>query len=454
MKLRILKIREALRKFFKQHTAAAVTVCTAVVLCCCIVVGMFYILKNRFVLTGTPYTETVYTSADVKVPDVKIADENSAEDFVPSNDEGDNSGETDGFTIEKAFENIKSDRWESIAYGIDVSSHNGVVDWAEVAKSGVDFAMIRCGYRGYVTGSIVQDARFIENIWGAYDNGISVGVYFYSTAVNANEAREEAAWVCGMLDSLSQQGLRIVYPVAYDFEEFYNKDSATRAKNLSKKQLTANTVAFLEYVKRGNYTPMLYASKTAVMRYWNFNDVKDYGFWLAHYVESTDYTGDYDMWQYSSTGKVNGINGNVDLNISYYRYVYPSVAVAVKTDRQPVKNTPNKNAPDAASLSKTSTYERTRTLPDGWSEIRYSGFVGYVPTDCLTEVTFEDCSFRVTAAVNTHGYFKAVQTDEFIGCDIEAGTVLDITGRFGSIWYRATVNGQKMYVKADNFRDN
>lgn len=199
--------------------------------------------------------------------------------------------------------------------GIDVSVWQGEIDWAKVAAAGIDFAMIRCGYREYGSaGAVKADRRFERNIQGALQNGIKVGVYFYSTAVNREEAEEEARWVADAID-----GYDITFPVAYDFEEFFNSDDS-RAKSISKAQLTLNTVTFLEYIKQRGYKPMLYASASAVRRYWDYQTVKNYDYWLAHYTRKTNYSGPYTMWQCTSNGRVDGINGHVDFDIAYVNY--------------------------------------------------------------------------------------------------------------------------------------
>lgn len=201
------------------------------------------------------------------------------------------------------------------AAGIDVSVWQGEIDWAKVAAAGIDFAMIRCGYREYGTqGAIKADKKFEYNIANAIKNGIKVGVYFYSTAVNEEEAIEEAAWVVNAV-----KGYNITYPIAYDFEEFFNSDNS-RAKSLSKAQRTRNTIAFLDYVKQNGYKPMLYASASAVRKYWDYSEIKDYDYWLAHYTRKTNYSGPYTIWQCTSNGRVDGINGRVDFDLAYVSY--------------------------------------------------------------------------------------------------------------------------------------
>ena len=185
---------------------------------------------------------------------------------------------------------------EGSSFGIDVSKWNGNINWQQVAASGVDFAIIRCGYRGYGSeGKIVQDPYFEQNIKGALKNGIKVGIYFYSTAINEAEALEEAKTVVEMI-----KNYKITYPVAYDFENYYEG----RCAYLNKTIMTNNALAFLNYVKSKGYTPMMYASKDAYQTKWEtarFSGMKN---WLAHYTDKTDYTGKYNMWQYTDVGRV------------------------------------------------------------------------------------------------------------------------------------------------------
>lgn len=200
------------------------------------------------------------------------------------------------------------------AIGIDVSEYQGKIDWSKVAENGVSFAMIRCGYRGYADGSLTEDKCFQYNIENALANNIDVGIYIYSTAKTTGEAIEEANWVVDKI-----RGYDITYPVVYDTEEFYNK-GYSRIKNLSRSQRTNNTIAFLETIKDRGYIPMLYASTTAIQQYWEYSRVYHYDFWLAHYIDSTNYDSRYEMWQCTSNGKVDGITGYVDINFCYKKY--------------------------------------------------------------------------------------------------------------------------------------
>ena len=239
----------------------------------------------------------------IEVPKSTVAPVNSAEDAEAGKKNG---GEAVSQTqAESMFENVGTK-----SFGIDVSAHNGKINWAAVKASGVDFAIIRCGFRGQSVGKIYEDAYFKTNVSGAIANGVKVGIYFYSTAINENEAFEEAAWVISKIKTY-----RITYPVVYDFEDF----GAYRCSGVGGAQATSNAHTYLNLVRSAGYEPMMYANKsdiTSRMSRGSFSCK----FWLAHYTTQTDYKGNYNMWQYTSRGRVNGINGNVDMNIAYFSY--------------------------------------------------------------------------------------------------------------------------------------
>lgn len=197
--------------------------------------------------------------------------------------------------------------------GVDVSVHQDNIDWTKVKESGIDFAMIRLGYRGYGTGEAQLDENYAENIQGARDAGLDAGVYFFSQAITAEEAVEEANLVIESLD-----GLDVNYPVVYDWEIIY--DDTARTDNISVDVLTDCCVAFCETIKNAGYTPMIYQNKRTSIFKLDLNRLNDYDFWLAEYNTEPTYYYDFDMWQYTSTGRVPGIEGDVDLNISFKDY--------------------------------------------------------------------------------------------------------------------------------------
>lgn len=452
-------IKTAFSRLYKKKFVFSLF-CICVLVTIALIAAIVYVALNP-VLKIT-YTETYNPSflesskeqsssksevEDIEIPEVEIADENSNEDIKNIEDEirEEGSEETKDITIRDSFNNITTKQWNSFSFGIDVSSHNGDIDWAKVAESGVEFVMIRCGYRGYVSGKIVQDARFDANIKGAHQNGITIGIYFYSTAINEREALQEAAWVARLLGDYEKEGIKIVFPVAYDFEEFYNKNSS-RAENLSKEQLTANTVTFLNHIGSVGYTPMLYASKSAVDYYWDFDKIAEYDFWLAHYVERTNYGGAYSMWQYSNTGKVSGIKGNTDLNISYYRYLSPSEAVVCNEQNLAVYNGYNEQSGIGGYLAMGAIYERRRTLLTGWSEIYYNGFVGYVKSDAVSVVEFEAVEKEISITEDTKVYSMPIRSEDKKVSLLSAGQTVKITGVYLDKWYQINDNGKTRYI--------
>lgn len=196
--------------------------------------------------------------------------------------------------------------------GIDVSYHQGEIDWEAAAADGIEFAIIRVGYRGYSEGEIFQDPYFEANIEGALANGLDVGIYFFSQALTVEEALEEAEVT---LDWIS--GYDITGPVVFDWERI-EYDSG-RTANVSGVTVTDCAIAFCEAVEAAGYQPMCYGSPTTVNEDLYIDRLLDYPFWLANYTRDwavTTYPYHYDMWQYSSSGSVDGIEGNVDLNVA------------------------------------------------------------------------------------------------------------------------------------------
>ena len=194
--------------------------------------------------------------------------------------------------------------------GIDVSKFQSSINWQKVKNAGINFVIIRCGYRGYGSGVLVQDPMFASHITGAKAAGLRVGIYFFSQAISEAEAVEEASMAVKLA---RQYGINM--PIAIDSE--YANGGAGRADGLSKSARTDITIAFCNTVANAGYKPMVYASKS-----W-FSDHLDvsrfpssYRIWVAHYAKTCGYTGRYDIWQNTSKGSVDGVKGNVDMNIS------------------------------------------------------------------------------------------------------------------------------------------
>lgn len=194
--------------------------------------------------------------------------------------------------------------------GIDLSKYQGNVDFAKVKEDGVEYAIIRCGYRGYGSGAIVPDENWGKYAQGASDNGIKVGAYFFTQAITAEEAVEEANFV---LDAIKPYN--VTYPVVIDIEDVDNKN--TRQKELSPKELTDVVIAFCDTVKAAGYTPMIYSNISYYGGKLEYSRLEEYDKWFASYTTTLYFPYEIAMWQYTSTGTINGINGNVDVNISF-----------------------------------------------------------------------------------------------------------------------------------------
>ena len=187
---------------------------------------------------------------------------------------------------------------------IDVSEWNGEIAWDEAKASGVEYALIRCGFGQDMESQ--DDKYFHINMEGALNAGVKVGVYFYSYANTKKQAKEEAKWVIKQIKDYN-----VTLPVVFDWEDWNNFNH----HNISFFSLTKVAEEFMKTVERKGYTGMLYSSKTYLENIW-FETSSD--IWLAHYTKNTDYKGKYKMWQLTNNGKVDGINTPVDINIMYY----------------------------------------------------------------------------------------------------------------------------------------
>lgn len=198
----------------------------------------------------------------------------------------------------------------SAKLGIDVSKWNQEIDWAAVKEAGIEFAIIRCGYRGASTGALVIDPRYKENIEGAIEAGIPVGVYFFTQARDEVEAVEEASMVIRLIEDYD-----VDYPVFLDSESAGGKG---RADGLDSDERTRAHRAFLQTIQAAGYETGVYASRNWLKDRIDMARLSDYRIWLAEYADAPTYDEYYyHMWQYTSKGTVNGISTNVDLNLCY-----------------------------------------------------------------------------------------------------------------------------------------
>lgn len=205
----------------------------------------------------------------------------------------------------------------NIYNGIDVSKYNGDINWDKAKKDGVDFVIVRVGYRGYgKSGTLCTDPNYKANIEGALAAGIKVGVYYFTEALTTDEAREEAKFCLSKIKDYN-----ITLPVAIDYEyPTDGKNPIGRMYNakLTKAEATANVKAFCAAVKKAGYTPLVYANKSDLSSLINGKTIGNtYKVWLANYTTKTTYANSYEYWQYTSSGKVNGITGKVDCNFWY-----------------------------------------------------------------------------------------------------------------------------------------
>ena len=192
------------------------------------------------------------------------------------------------------------------ARGIDVSKFQGTIDWNAVKADGITFAIIRCGYRGYGTGALVEDATYRRNIQGAINAGLKVGVYFYSQAINEAEAVEEASMVLSLVS-----GYSLPLGVYYDTESV----AGGRANAISAAQRTACAVAFCETIRNAGYKAGVYSYASWFYNALNFANISKYNIWIAQYRDTLSFNYKYNIWQYTGSGRVNGVPTAVDMNI-------------------------------------------------------------------------------------------------------------------------------------------
>lgn len=204
------------------------------------------------------------------------------------------------------FNDIKEKyKKEDTKIGIDVSLWQGDIDFKKIKDSGVEFVFIRVGYMKGTKGERVLDSKFKQNIENANKYDIPVGIYYYSYASNKEEAKQDAKWVLKQIKNYD-----VSLPIAFDWEDFADYNSY----NLSFYNLTSMADEFIKEVNKKGYKGLLYGSKNYLEKIWLSNS---HDTWLAHYASSTNYQGKYSYWQITDTGKVDGINGTVDIDIYY-----------------------------------------------------------------------------------------------------------------------------------------
>lgn len=234
----------------------------------------------------------------------------------------------------------------TIVHGVDVSEWQGTIDWEKVKAAGIDFAIIRVGYRGYgAAGTLsekTKDKYFDENMKGALAAGLQVGIYIFSQAITTEEAKAEAEYILNYIGDYN-----VTLPLVMDYE--YASDSSTggrvKTAKLSKDAATKICLAFCETISAAGYTPMVYANKSMLESQLNASTLSaGCRIWLANYTTSTTYGGTYDFWQYASDGTVNGISTKVDMN---YYYAQPTDNFLPVLPAEPISDVPGSNEPGA-----------------------------------------------------------------------------------------------------------
>lgn len=282
--------------------------------------------KSNGEMTGTSGQSLRIEAIEIKLENM---DDYTVEYQVHIQDKGWSSwyidGETAG-TVGQA-KRIESIRIRIVPHykrnykGIDVSQFNGSINWGFVKRDNVDFAFIRVGYRGYgQAGNFREDANFRTNIQAAKTASVPVGIYFVTQAITDEEAIEEANWVLQKIKDYD-----IDYPIAIDIEEAgVAPGDIPRTQNLDKNTRTRLAKLFCQTIQTAGYTPIVYTNVDWATNKLNMSELSQYDTWIAHYkydvTSKPNYNGAYTIWQYSDKGRINGILGNVDLNISYKKY--------------------------------------------------------------------------------------------------------------------------------------
>ena len=255
-------------------------------------------------------------------PDYVIASSNGSYHFFRiSEDLQKNNFDLEKFTYPTYNEENKE--WEGTATymageekeakkGVDVSTFQGKIDWKKVKKAGMEFAIIRLGFRGYESGKIVLDSQFENNIEGSINAGLDTGVYFFTEALTEEEAIEEAEFVIENL-----KDYKINMPVVIDVEESANTEK-TRTRDLTADQRTKNVIAFCERIKKEGYDVMIYGNLKSFMIMMNFEELEQYDKWFAYYRYPFHFPYKIKMWQYTAYERIDGIDGKADVNLMFY----------------------------------------------------------------------------------------------------------------------------------------
>lgn len=239
-----------------------------------------------------------------QVPSTAAATETAAQPGI-----AENTLSAENFSMENGFVTYYENGKAASVTGVDVSSYSGDIDWERVKNAGISFVMVRLGGRGYgESGALYADDKAAEYIIGAQAAGLKTGGYFFSQAINEAEAEEEAEYCKQLLGDL-----KLEYPLAYDWEII--KEDEARTDNLTAEQATSCANAFFAKAKELGFAPMLYASDAEFSAKYDLTKLDDCDIWYCEYADAPHFPYRFSMWQYSKTAAVDGMEGNVDLNV-------------------------------------------------------------------------------------------------------------------------------------------
>ncbi|MDE7339978.1 MAG: glycoside hydrolase family 25 [Lachnospiraceae bacterium] len=452
---------------------------------------------SQIALTVSPSSVNIQTGAsadaqsDTEISAGALDDAKISVGALDDAEDPQNSGAAgnEGTGAEVTVSKASKDETSTVTLGIDVSKYQGTINWAEVKASGVDFAMIRVGYRAKSTGEIFEDPAARYNMQEAQAAGVKIGAYFFSSAVTKEEAREEAAFTANIIAKY-----KITYPVAFNCEDFQSPDS--RQYGLDATQRTELACAFLDEISAAGYTPMFYASKGELegSAQWNTDTLAaKYKIWVAQYPEkpypetaSSSYSGSHDMWQYTSQGTVAGIPKKTDVNVAYFGYlqeaeakdetpaetvtanpeigiIFTEVNETVTAKQETNLRTEPSTLNDDSIVGKLvhgDTATRTGIGHNGWSRVIYNGQTLYAVTSYLTTdmadtgqqappqgPVYTPVNEQVTAKMETNLRTEpSTASDDTIVALLHNGETLTRTAIGDNGWSQLDYNGQTVYA--------
>ena len=260
----------------------------------------------------TGFAKLMHYGENTMIQQEPVAEETLPEEMIAPEEQQDvlpkNQFYADKFYEHNGIRYYSDEKIEGVP-GIDVSSYQPMIDWQQVRDAGIEFVMLRVGYRGYTSGELTMDKDFASHLAGATEAGLDLGIYFFSQALTPEEAVEEAEYVLECVD-----GLELAYPIYFDWEEV---QAEARTDEMNMLMLTSCALAFCERIEQAGYRAGIYFNQAYGYQQLNLVSLKDYDFWLAEYDAVPTFAYDVQMWQYTDQGAVPGIDGNVDLNIAF-----------------------------------------------------------------------------------------------------------------------------------------